>query len=347
VSKVLAAIQWVVSWRDVYGVRVLNLSLGTDSEAPWWTDPLNYAVEKAWFSGITVVVSAGNRGPRAISKPADDPWVITTGAVDDRQTPGVDDDRLPAFSSTGPTAHGLPKPDVTAPGGRVVSLRSPESLVEERYGPLPGENTVYRRGSGTSMSAAVVSGVVALVLQGRTVEQWPPDRVKFALASTARKVAVRDSMAVGSGLVDALAARAAPDGDGNAEARRLGTSDGSGTLADSRGSVVVTGPCSLDDYLAGRLNPEECHTTGDETALGRPWNPDSYTDDENWDGSSWYATQWATATMQGSSWYTSTWVNGSSWYGSSWYGSSWYGNFESSTFYGASLAGSSWYGAWG
>jgi serine protease AprX len=340
VSKVLAAIQWVVSFRDDYGIRVLNLSLGTDSTAPWWLDPLNFAVEQAWFSGITVVVSAGNRGKAAISKPADDPWVVTVGAVDDRETPSIDDDRLPAFSSTGPTAHDMPKPDVVAPGGRVVSLRAPGSFVEQHYGPRPDENAVYRRGSGTSMSAAVVSGVAALVLQGR---DWHPDRVKFALKATARKVAARDRMAVGSGLVDTLAARSARNGNGNADV--IERSDGSGSLEDSRGTVIVTGPCSPDDYMAQQFKTDECQTTGDETALGRPWNPDAYTGP--WTGSSWYTSQWATATARGSSWYTSTWVDGSSWYGSSWYGSSWYGSFESGTFYGAALAGSSWYGAWG
>jgi hypothetical protein len=166
--------------------------------------------------------------------------------------------------------------------------------------------------------------------------------VKFALATTARKVAVRDRQAVGSGLVDALAARGARNGNGNAGVD--GRSDGSGSIDDSRGEVVVTGPCSPEDYMAAP-HPTECKTTGDETALGRPFDADSYT--EPWTGSSWYTSQWATATVRGSSWYTSTWVNGSSWYGSSWYGSSWYGSFESGTFYGATLAGSSWYGAWG
>jgi serine protease AprX len=340
VTKVIAAIQWVVSFREAYGIRVLNLSLGTDSTAPWHVDPLNYAVEQAWFAGITVVVSAGNRGPTAISKPADDPYVITVGAVDDRQTPSIDDDRLPAFSSTGPTAHGIAKPDVVAPGGRVVSLRAPGSHVEDTYGPRPGENTVYRRGSGTSMSAAVVSGAVALVLEGR---DWHPNRVKYALARTARKVAARDPLTVGSGLVDALAARAAGDGDGNAGWTQV--SSGTGSLEGSRGTVEVTEPCDHDDVLAGDAQDGTCHTSGNETAYGTVWVPPAQTDP--WLGSSWYTSQWAIASATGSSWYTSTWANGSSWYGSSWYGSSWYGSHESSTSYGATVQGSSWYGAWG
>jgi serine protease AprX len=117
VSKVLAAIQWAVSFQDQYGIRVLNLSLGTDSRAHYRTDPLNYAVERAWRSGLVVVVSASNRGPAAgtISKPADDPLVLTVAAVDDRETPATSDDRLPRFSGRGPTAHGLAKPDVIPP----------------------------------------------------------------------------------------------------------------------------------------------------------------------------------------------------------------------------------------
>src|SRR5215211_3417482 len=120
VSNILAAIQWVVSFRERYNIRVLNLSLGTDSTQDWRVDPLNYAVERAWAAGMTVVVAASNKGPapKTITKPADDPWVITVGATDDRGTAGLNDDQLPDFSGRGPTAHGVAKPDVVAPGDR-------------------------------------------------------------------------------------------------------------------------------------------------------------------------------------------------------------------------------------
>jgi serine protease AprX len=136
VSNVLAAIQWVVSFKDVYGIRVLNLSLGTDSTQTYRTDPFNYAVQRAWGAGIAVVVSAGNRGPApgTISKPADDPWFITVGATDDRGTRTVSDDYLPEFTARGPTvADALPKPDVVAPGAHIISLRAPGSLVDTTY----------------------------------------------------------------------------------------------------------------------------------------------------------------------------------------------------------------------
>ena len=344
VSKVLAAIQWVVSFAPQYNIKVLNLSLGTDSRVTYRIDPLNLAVERAWVSGITVVVSAGNLGPEAgsISKPADDPLVITVGAIDDRETPATSDDRLPRFSSRGPTAtDGLAKPDLVAPGGRVVSLKSPGSYVEQEIG--GGIDATYRRGSGTSMAAGVVSGLAALISQDHP--DWGPNRIKFALMSTAVKVAETDPMGIGQGLANVYAAsRNAPAGVANGGVTSP-LSDGSGTLDGSRGTVRTTGgPCTAIERL---VDPECITVHGSETAQGRTWDGDEYRESE-WTGSSWYESQWAVG-MTGSSWYGSSWYGsswyGSSWYGSSWYGSSWYGSMDD-TWYGKALKGSSWYGAW-
>jgi serine protease AprX len=292
VSKVIAAIQWAVSFKDRYGIRVLNLSLGTDSTQSYKVDPLNYAVEKAWDAGVVVVVSASNRGPAAgtISKPGDDPLVITVGSTDDMGTPGLGDDRLPDFTSRGPTAaDGLAKPDVTAPGAHVVSLRAPGSEIDTRF-PNYVDGS-YRQGSGTSMAAAVVSGVAATMIQAAPLTT--PDRVKFALTATARRAGSDDPAAVGAGTVDAYrAAFSAPLGLANQGVER---SSGLGSLDASRGSVEV----SADDPMATVVE-------GTLTAQLLLWDPILFT------GSSWY----------GSSWY------GSSWYGSSWYGSSWYGGWE-------------------
>src|SRR5207302_694129 len=77
VSEVLAGLQWIMANRAAYDIRVLNLSFGTDSTQPYLIDPLDFAVEQVWRSGILVVVAAGNRGPGGgtINKPADDPYV--------------------------------------------------------------------------------------------------------------------------------------------------------------------------------------------------------------------------------------------------------------------------------
>src|SRR5207248_9726699 len=109
VSQVLAAIQWVVSFRHTFGIRVMNLSLGTDSSQPYMHSLLNYAVERVWDAGIVVVVSASNLGPDpgTVTKPGDDPLVVTAGALDDHGTAGRADDAIPGFSGVGPTVDGL------------------------------------------------------------------------------------------------------------------------------------------------------------------------------------------------------------------------------------------------
>jgi serine protease AprX len=346
VSKVLAAIQWVVSFREEYGIDVLNLSLGTNSKAPYWVDPLNYAVEQAWQSGVVVVVAAGNSGGAfgTISKPADDPYVVTVGSVDDRETPATDDDRLPNYSSRGPAPFNVAKPDVVAPGSRLVSLRVPGSYVEEAAGPGQLAGTPYRRGSGTSMAAAVTSGAVALLLQRHA--DWSPDRVKYALTSTAGKVAARDPRLVGSGLVNVLAADTALPGLANQGVFTPAT--GTGSLQDSRGTVVV-GECGSTQECARCDAEGGCPAiAGESTAQGRAYDGAQYAE-ANWTDSSWYTSQWS-APLLDTGWYGNSWLGnswlGNSWLGNSWLGSSWYGNTSTDDSYGRPARGGAWYGAW-
>jgi serine protease AprX len=327
VSNILAAIQWVVSFKERYNIRVLNLSLGTDSTQDWRVDPLNYAVERAWAAGMTVIVAASNKGPapQTITKPADDPWVITVGATDDRGTAALDDDRLPDFSGRGPTAHGLAKPDVVAPGAHVISLRAPGSTIDTQF-PYYVDGS-YRRGSGTSMATGVVSGVVALMLQANP--GFTPDRVKHALLATANDAASTDPMAVGAGVADAYdAAFAAPAGVAN---QGLARSNGQGSLAQSRGSVQVR----LDNPLGSVLGPVLGATLTAQLLL---WNPGGYT------GSPWVPSNWYVSTWEVNRWNRVTWY-GNDWPGHRWHGSTWYGQGQDES-YGSSLSGSAWYGAW-
>lgn len=322
VSNVLAAIQWVVSFKDRYGIGVLNLSLGTDSTQSSTVDPLNYAVERAWDAGIAVVVSASNRGPgpSTISKPADDPFVLTVGAVDDNGTVGLADDLLPDFSSRGPTAaDGVAKPDVTAPGGHVISLRAPGSAIDTQF-PVYVDGA-YRKGSGTSMAAGVVSGVAALVLEANP--GMSPDRLKHALMATTRATVTADPMAVGTGLVDANAAAfAAPPGMAN---QGLARSSGLGPFHLSRGTVRV----KTDDLLGGTLG---LVLGGLLTAQLLLWDPLGYTvgawSSDTWYSTGWYTSRWYRLTWAGNDWGGSNWRQANAWYGNSWYGSAWYGAWE-------------------
>src|SRR5207244_7361959 len=130
VSVVMAGLQWIVTHRLQYNIRVLNLSFGTDSKQPYSIDPLDFAVEQAWRMGIVAVVSAGNvGGSGTVTKPGDDPYVITVGAADLKNTGVVTDDTVASFSSYGPTQDGFAKPDVAAPGVTIVSARDTGSTI--------------------------------------------------------------------------------------------------------------------------------------------------------------------------------------------------------------------------
>ncbi|HET6815685.1 MAG TPA: S8 family serine peptidase [Mycobacteriales bacterium] len=323
VSTIIAAIQWVTQNQTAYNIRVLNLSLGTDSTQSYTIDPLDYAVEQAWSDGIVVNVAASNRGPApgTISKPADDPFVLTVGAIDDLGTNGLNDDILPNFSGRGPTAaDGLAKPDVVAPGGHIVSLAAPNSALSINYpSTMPAP---YRRGSGTSMATAIVSGLEAQMLSANPT--LSPDRVKYMLMSTAHPDASTDPMAVGRGIVDGAAALTAGPGLANVG---VAHSTGTGSIAASRGTVGVM----LDDTNSTVLNASSGDLTSTLTTLD--------TSGGSWYGGSWYGS------FFGGSWYGGSWYGGS-WYGGSWYGGSWYGQPTSTQDYGGSWYGGSWYGAW-
>ncbi|MDQ1490713.1 MAG: serine protease AprX, partial [Actinomycetota bacterium] len=254
VSHVLAAIQWVVSFRDKYGIRVVNLSLGTDSTQPYLRSPLNYAVERAWDAGIVVVVSASNSGPapKTVAKPGDDPLVVTVGAVDDQASVTRDDDVMAGFSGVGPTAaDGLVKPDLVAPGRSVLGLRSPGSAVDDAN-PASRVGSDYFRGSGTSFSAAVVSGAAALLLDKEPA--LTPDQVKHRLTSTAAPGPVGELNVDGAGSLDVYAAATA--GTLTAANQGVQRSRGQGAMRLDRGSL---------DVAAGDGNSRE-HLKAERTA---------------------------------------------------------------------------------
>ena len=207
-SAIIAGIQWCVANRDTYNIRVMNLSLGGTPSGSYKNDILAAAVEMAWRAGIVVVTAAGNHGPgsSSISTPGHDPFNIAVGALDDKGTLDPSDDDVPYFSARGPTLDGNSKPDILAPGRKIISLYSLSSYLD---GALPGRRMLSRRGgtyfrlTGTSMAAPVVAGVVALLLQKNPA--LTPDQVKFILTDTARSVS-GSSDTVGAGVVDAYAA---------------------------------------------------------------------------------------------------------------------------------------------
>jgi hypothetical protein len=182
-GRILAGIDWTVRRgdRDGMNIRVLNLAFGAEPERSYRNDPLAFAVERAWDSGLAVVTSAGNGGDasESLDSPAYDPYVIAVGAEDSGGTTTLADDRMAPFSSRGSETR---SPDVAAPGVAIVSTRVPGSFLDEAF-PAARIGDGFR-GSGTSQAAAVVSGATALLVGGRP--SLVPDQVKALLRSTAR-----------------------------------------------------------------------------------------------------------------------------------------------------------------
>ncbi len=204
-STVLAGLDAVADRGDV---DVLNVSLSTGSPLPPAFDPLARALDRLWAQGVTVVTAAGNDGPDrgTVGSPGDDPVLLTVGSLDEHATTGRSDDDVAEFSARpGRGSHG--KPDLLAPGVSLVSTAAPGSAaVNENPNSLVGEG--YMRGSGTSMSAAVVSGAVAAVLDANP--RLAPNGVKALLTRTAYNLKGRDAGEGAGGLDLAAAVSAAP-----------------------------------------------------------------------------------------------------------------------------------------
>jgi serine protease AprX len=201
-SNVVAGLQWVNDNKTRYNIKVANLSLNNSVAESYHTNPIDAAVEILWFNKITVIVSAGNIGKNALYPPANDPFVITVGATDDRGTRSTSDDVLASYSGYGITSDGISKPDLVAPGTNIVSLGSPGTTVLAQQHPDHIVGNGYFRMSGTSMSAPMVSGAVALLLQSEP--NLTPDQVKYRLMATARPFDTRAR--AGAGYVNVYAA---------------------------------------------------------------------------------------------------------------------------------------------
>ena len=332
VSQVIAAIDWIIEHGRDNGlnIRVLNLSFGTDSAQDYRLDPLAHATEVAWSRGVVVVASAGNGdGTRlGLANPAYDPAVIAVGAQNTKGTADRSDDVVPAFSQRGATALGMRAPDLVAPGVSVVSLRAKSSFIDITNGARGVVGDRFFKGSGTSQSAAVVSGAAALLLSQRPY--LTPDQLKDLLRRTAKPIAGYDVDAQGAGALDLYSAyyasgRTMPAPNVNA---------GGGSLDKARGRFKI------------KFNGVAL--TGERDILGNPVTNDDLNvgaDGDVLNGATWAGGQWLGPVANGATWAGATWA-GATWAGATWAGATWAGtDWEGATWAGATWAGATWAGA--
>jgi serine protease AprX len=219
ISRLIAALNWVNQNYTTYNIRVVNMSVGAGVLESYWTDPLTLATKVLTDKGIVVVAAAGNLGKNAagqlqygaITAPGNAPWVLTVGASSTMGTTDRSDDEMAAFSSSGPTAYDFSaKPDLVAPGVGTVSLAVPGSTFYTTKadfllaGAVATAAKPYLALSGTSMSAPVVSGTIALMLQANP--KLTPNLVKAILQYTAERRAGYSALRQGAGFLNTFGA---------------------------------------------------------------------------------------------------------------------------------------------
>jgi serine protease AprX len=319
IAQVIAAIDWVVEHKNDNGlnIRVLNLSLGMPGVKTNVGDPLSAAVERAWHAGIAVVAATGNRGNEVggIDSPAVSPYVIAVGAHESYDSSGAQDWIAP-WSSGG---NEYRQPDVVAPGRSIMSLRVPGSMLDQLYPTARvGEN--YFRGSGSSQSAAVVSGFAAAVLSRQP--SLTPDQLKFLFEETA---------------IDLKEVADYIDGDGKISPKDVAKNTGSGVKAPGQKYEPAL-PTS------GRTLLSISSSTGLSTPSGATWSGGQW-NGATWSGGTWSGATWSGATWSGATWSGGVW-SGATWSGATWSGATWSGaTWSGATWSGATWSGATWSGA--
>ena len=352
VSQVIAGIDWVVANRYRAGgnIRVINLSYGARSWLNAQDDPLSWAAEVAWKSGIVVVASSGNDGETSVglASPAYNPWVIAVGATDNKGTATAGDDSVASFSNTG---NGFSRaPDLLAPGVGVIAPIPAGSQIAVQY---PGARigNGYIRGSGTSQAAAEVSGAVALVLS--KYPNLAPNEVKRFLARSASTIPYVPSSMQGKGSLQLNKILTDTPPWGYAPAELNG--NGWGSLDAARGGSYVTingTPLRGEVDIMGRS--WNSGTMATAAANKTAWTTDGKFNGEYWTGdglvsdtTTWAGRSWAGRSWAGRSWASSNWV-GRSWATGQWSSSGWTSATWSSPVAKPSWAGATWSGrSWG
>ena len=224
-GNVIAGIDWCITNKATYNIKVMNLSLGTTAVDSYLYDPLCVAVRRAFDAGIVVVVAAGNAGKDSlgnktygsIHSPGTEPSAITVGAANTYGTDARNDDTVTTYSSRGPTRgywtdltgvrhyDNLIKPDLIAPGNWLIEPQSPNNnlvlanpQLDANVSNSATKEQMYL--SGTSMAAPAVAGAVALLLQRNP--SLTPNLVKAILEYTAQPVANFNNLEQGAGLMN-------------------------------------------------------------------------------------------------------------------------------------------------
>ena len=281
-SDVIAAADWIYQNKGAYGIRVANFSLHSVKPSSFRHDPLDKAVEELWFGGVVVTAAAGNYAQGGepsgvLYAPANDPFVLTVGAIDVNGTTDSSDDFNAPWSSFGKTPDGFAKPELGAPGRFMIGAVPPNSGMPAEQPDrviAPG----FMRLSGTSFAAPIAAGAAADLLALHS--NWTPDQVKGALMVSAKPI---------SALASPL-------------------SEGVGELKVDAAQQVTSPPnpnAALDQFLIPDPNG------GSTPVFDAPSWYDTVTTNPLWDAVSWSDVSWSDVSWSDVSWSDVSWGDGS------------------------------------
>mgnify|MGYP001091118920 FL=1 len=187
-SDILSTVQWIIENKEVYKTKIINFSLGAIAQYKERRDPLVKAANRAIEKDLIVVAAVGNSGPMhsTILSPATSRYVISVGSLNDRGRSYYKNETIAEFSSRGPTLDRIRKPDLIAPGVDIMSLSNKN---------LSGYTTL----SGTSMSAPMISGAAALLLNENP--NYSHFDIKRILLNSCQKIKA-SSYEQGAGVLD-------------------------------------------------------------------------------------------------------------------------------------------------
>jgi serine protease AprX len=302
VSIILRGLQWILANRATYNIKVVNMSLGATPTGSYKSDLMATAAEILNFAGVAVVVSAGNSGPLpgTITTPGTDPYVITVGALDDNGTSLRTDDLMATFSSRGRTPfENLSKPDLVAPGRKMVSLRAPgselDALFPDRQVTVLGSLSAdYYRLSGTSMAAPVVAGTIALMFERNP--NLSTAQLKNRLKSTATALSFGSTLDRGAGLVNAYGAASSASVEKERGAGRVSDAFAKDMKRFIQGQQFVWRDLAFNGGV----------DSGGTTWEGVTWENVRW-DAVTWENVTWEGFTWEGVTWEGVTWETVTW----------------------------------------